>query len=291
MKANAARTPVDATSGMQEPEGMNQDIELAIIGCGNMGGAILDGMIAADGFPVERILVVERSAEIRSRCEQTGIPATEALADAREAKRILLAVKPQMFHEVAEGLGTLPRPTLVMSVMAGLSSKAIRKPLGEHARVVRTMPNTPCRIHAGITAVAPGIGATDEDLEQTEEILATVGEVVRVREEEMYAVTAISGSGPAYVFLLTEAWIDAAINQGIDRATAERLVRGTLQGATALVAGEEDPKALRAAVTSKGGTTAAAIAALEERFFRDAMNEAIEAATRRGIELDSEVAS
>ena len=270
---------------------MNHDIDIAFIGCGNMGGAILDGMIASGSHPPDKVLVVERSEELRARWAKTGVQVTETMADARGVPRLLLAVKPQGFAEAAAELGRLEASTLVMSVMAGLSSVTIRKALGPGTRVVRTMPNTPCRIHAGITAIAPGEGATEADVLDTEGIMATVGDTVRVREEEMYAVTAISGSGPAYVFLLAEAWIDAAMEHGIERDTAERLVKATLQGAARLAAGDEDPTDLRAAVTSKGGTTAAAIARLEERGFRMAMNEAIAAATMRGRELDSEVTS
>jgi pyrroline-5-carboxylate reductase len=270
---------------------MNQDIEFAFIGCGNMGGAILDGILGGKTLAPEKILVVERSEEQLARWARRGVRCTERLEEARRVPRILLAVKPQMFSAVAEELGPLPTSSLVISVMAGLSSDSIQGALGANARVIRTMPNTPCQIHAGITAIAPGLGSSAEDVQETERIMATVGEVVHVEESEMYAVTAISGSGPAYVFLLAEAWIDAAMEHGIEKATAERLVKATLQGAARLAGGDQDPAALRAAVTSKGGTTAAAIARLEERGFRAAMNEAISAATQRGRELDSEISS
>ena len=270
---------------------MNARLQLAIIGCGNMGGAILDGLISAGSPAREQILVIDTSEQVRDRCAERGMSTSSTVRDAGNAERILLAVKPQVFDEVAKELAPLSGPCLVMSVMAGLSSGTIRERLGASARVVRAMPNTPCRIHAGVTAVAAGVGADEPDVVETERILATVGDVVRVEEKDMYAVTAVSGSGPAYVFLLTEAWIAAAVSRGIERGTAERLVRGTLQGAAALVGGGEDPGELRAAVTSKGGTTAAAIAALEARGFRDAVDEAIGAATRRGVELDSEVPS
>ena len=270
---------------------MNQDIELAFIGCGNMGGAILDGILGGKTLAPEKILVVERSEALIARWSGCGVRCTERLEEARRVPRILLAVKPQMFSAAAGELGPLPTSSLVISVMAGLSSDSIQGALGANARVVRTMPNTPCQIHAGITAIAPGLGSNPEDIQETQRIMATVGEVVHVEESEMYAVTAISGSGPAYVFLLAEAWIDAAIAHGIEKTTAERLVKATLQGAARLAGGDQDPAALRAAVTSKGGTTAAAIACLEERSFRLAMNEAIAAATQRGRELDSEVSS
>ena len=270
---------------------MTQEFKLAFIGCGNMGGAILDGLIGSGDLPAGDILVVERSEAIRRRWSEVGVHTTGEMETARAASTLLLAVKPQGFAEAAEELGPLPESTLLISVMAGLSSEKIRNALGGAARVVRTMPNTPSKIHAGITAIAPGAGATEEDLETADRIMSTVGEVVRVREDEMHVVTAVSGSGPAYVFLLAEAWIDAATGHGLDPGTAERLVKATLLGAARLAADDADPAELRAAVTSKGGTTAAGIAALEERAFRAAMQDAIASATRRGRELDSEVAS
>lgn len=270
---------------------MASDIGLAFIGCGNMGGAILEGMLAAGTLPPNEILVVERSPEIRTRCAALGVHVAENESAARVAPRILLAVKPQSFPEVAEGLGPLPSSTLIVSIMAGLSSETIRCALGGNARIVRSMPNTPCKVHAGITAVASGKGANESDVAYAEEMLATVGEVVRVEESDMYVVTATSGSGPAYAFLLAEAWIDGAVEQGLDREIAEHLVKATMRGASMLVDKDTDHAMLRAAVTSTGGTTAAAIEVLEERGIREAIKEAIAAATQRGRELDSEVSS
>lgn len=270
---------------------MASDISLAFIGCGNMGGAILEGMLAAGTLPPDEILVIERSQDIRTRCAALGVQVDEHVATARSAPRILLAVKPQGFPDVAEALAPLPESALVMSIMAGLSSRTIRSAVGGHARIVRSMPNTPCKVHQGISAVSFGEGAEEPDVAYAEEMLGTVGEVVRVEEADMFAVTATSGSGPAYAFILAEAWIDGAIEQGLDRDIAERLVKATMRGASMLVDEDADHAMLRAAVTSKGGTTAAAIAVLEERGFPEAMRAAIAAATERGRELDSEVPS
>ena len=282
---------VDSSNVMKEPEAMSQEFKLAFIGCGNMGGAILDGLLeSADADPKD-ILVVERSTLIRERCRERGIRATDRMSEVGAARTLLLAVKPQGFAEAAAELGSVPGDALVISVMAGISSLKIRTALGGAPRVVRAMPNTPSRIHSGITAIAAGAGAVADDLRIAEEIMSTVGEVVRVREDEMHVVTAVSGSGPAYVFLLAEAWIDAAIAHGLEHETAIRLVKATLLGAARLADKDVAPAELRAAVTSKGGTTAAGIAALEERAFRLAMKDAIAAATRRGQELDSEVPS
>ncbi len=270
---------------------MDSNITLAFIGCGNMGGAILDGMLAAGTIPPEEVLVVDRSEEIRSYWEGKGVPVTPDVAAAREAPRLLMGVKPQGFTIVASELTPLPATTLVVSIMAGLSSDVIRASLGGEARIIRSMPNTPCKVQAGITAIAPGAGSTEEDLRYADAMLSTVGEVVHVEEKDMYAVTATSGSGPAYAFLLAEAWIDAAVEQGLERPVAERLVKATMRGAAALVDEDTDHAMLRAAVTSPGGTTAAAIAVLEESSIRAMMKSAVAAATQRGRELDSEVSS
>jgi pyrroline-5-carboxylate reductase len=270
---------------------MESGFSLAFIGCGHMGGAILKGVLAEGNRTANDILVVEKSAGRLEEWAELGVTTTERAADARSVSRILLAVKPQDFPSAAAELEPLPESTLVISVMAGLSSTAIQVALGNNARVVRAMPNTPCQIGVGITAIAPGIGATPEDLQFANELLSTVGAVVGVEEKHMHAVTATSGSGPAYAFLLAEAWLAAAIKQGLDAEVARRLVHETLAGAAALLAANPDAAALRKAVTSKGGTTAAALDRLEEHGFRTAMEKAVEAATDRGRELDSEVPS
>ena len=276
---------------MYEPAPMASNYSLGFIGCGNMGGAILTGVLRAGEIPASEILIVERSAERRQQWAALGVDTTEHIADLRAVPNILLAVKPQDFTPVAEALAPLPESTLLISVMAGLSSAAIRHAIGSDMRVVRAMPNTPCQIAAGVTAIAPGLGATQRDLEYANLLLATVGAVVDVKEDQMHAVTATSGSGPAYVFLLAEAWVDAAVKQGLPRDVAQELVHKTLAGGTALLAQNPDAIGLREAVTSKGGTTAAAITHLESEGFREAMIGALEAATNRGRELDSEVPS
>lgn len=270
---------------------MEFDFSIAFVGCGNMGGAILEGVLAAGDCNAKDILVIERSPSRIEAWSARGVTVSERDEDACRAACIVLAVKPQDFPAAAEGMGRLPASTLVISVMAGLSSSNIQSALGEHARVIRTMPNTPCQIGSGITAISSGAGSTPEDLEFARQLLGTVGKVVEVDESHMYAVTATSGSGPAYAFLLAEAWINGAVEAGLDPEVARELVHATLEGAAALLTEHKDAKALRAAVTSKGGTTAAAIEKLEDHGIHAAMRNAIEAATNRGRELDSEVPS
>jgi pyrroline-5-carboxylate reductase len=235
-------------------------------------------------------------------CHPVGVP------EAAAAPRLLLAVKPQVFPEVAAALrhastpapGTNPRASsgvtppgnapsrLAISVMAGLRSTRIAESLGPGTAVVRTMPNTPSAIRLGMTAIAPGPGATPDDLDWVRSLFTAVGGVVELDESHFHAVTAVSGSGPAWVFRMAEAWIAAAVAEGLPPETAERLVIETMFGAASLLRlGDRSPSELRTAVTSRGGTTAAGLAALDATGFDDAVQAAITAATARGRELDA----
>jgi pyrroline-5-carboxylate reductase len=174
----------------------------------------------------------------------------------------------------------------VVSIAAGVSTGSIESAAGRDLPVVRAMPNTPALVGAGAAAIAGGRHVTEDDLVWAETVLGAVGTVVRVPEASLDAVTGLSGSGPAYVFLVAEALIDAGVNAGLPRATADALVRQTLLGAALLLAeGDQEPEALRAAVTSPGGTTAAGLRVLEERATRAALIDAVAAATERSREL------
>jgi pyrroline-5-carboxylate reductase len=269
------------------------DATVAIIGFGAMGEAIAAGAIRAGVVAAGQIAAVDPSPERQASAERLGCRVSE-LAPAAEARRILLAVKPQSFPAVAavlRGAGIGSRPTTVLSVMAGISGDRIAAALGGSVAVIRSMPNTPARIGEGMTVLAPSIGAGPDDVAFAERLLGAVGRVAILAEPLLDAVTAVSGSGPAYVFLLAEAWEDAAVGLGIDRATARLLVRQTIRGASRMLdEPSADAAALRAAVTSKGGTTAAAIEVLETRDLRGALAEALAAAARRGGELARDAA-
>jgi pyrroline-5-carboxylate reductase len=205
---------------------------------------------------------------------------------AGDAAVLVLAVKPA---DVVEALtacaGVLPDGAVVLSIAAGVTIAALEA-AAPGRTVVRAMPNTGALVNQGATAIAGGTLATDLDLEVCERVLGTVGSVVRVPEAQLDAVTGLSGSGPAYVFLVAEAMIEAGVLVGIPRDTSEQLVRQTLLGAATLLADDgSSPEALRAAVTSPGGTTAAGLAVLETHGVRGAFLEAVEAATRRSREL------
>lgn len=257
-----------------------------------MGGALLRGGVASGVLSPERVVVAEPDG---SKREALGANArvvgtvAEALATGASHGVVLLAVKPQMFAGVAEeiraagGIGGRG----VFSIMAGVSMRAIGERLGT-ARLVRAMPNLPASISRGITAVSHSSGATAADVAFAKMLFGAVGEVVETEEAMIDAFTAVAGSGPAYVFLLAEAMEKAACAVGFDEATAAKIVRQTIAGSAELMArSPQSAAALRQAVTSKGGTTEAALAVLGAGGFEDVMSRAIEAARDRGRALGS----
>lgn len=262
-------------------------LELAVIGLGNMGGAVLKAILAASIIPAARIGVCDALEDRMVEFTDAGCRPLD-LGSAGRTDRILLAVKPQVFPGITGSIGPGAGPRLAISVMAGLRSPQIQAALGGDTRIVRTMPNTPAAIGAGVTAIAPGHGATDEDLAFTRMIFDAVGTTIDVDEAHMHAVTAVSGSGPAWVFRTAETWIAAAVKEGLPHATARTLVIETLFGASKLLReSEQDASALRESVTSKGGTTAAGLAALDRTGFDEAVHAAIRAAVERGHQLDA----
>ncbi|MBL9118975.1 MAG: pyrroline-5-carboxylate reductase [Phycisphaerae bacterium] len=260
----------------------------AVCGYGNMGQAVVEGAVRAGVLAASDVLAIEPDATRRGDAERFGCRVSADAADARDAPEVLLAVKPQSFPELARRLTTRSCRTTFISVMAGLSGRRILDAIGDrtaHA-VIRAMPNTPCRLGLGVTGIALSEGAAPGDDGLAMRLFAAVGRTVRVPEGMLDAVTATSGSGPAYLFLLAEAWERGARDLGFDQATARELVRQTIVGAARMLEDRSaDAADLRAAVTSKGGTTAAALAVLEARGFADAMREALAAAERRGREL------
>jgi pyrroline-5-carboxylate reductase len=252
-----------------------------------MGYAVAHGAIVHEVLVPGEILVAEVDPKRRAALEQLGCTVTDRATDTTSCPQIMLALKPQVFAQVAASMGPLPQPTVVISIMAGLGSKRIRQVLGDLARIVRVMPNMPCQIGAGVTAVAIGAGAQSDDTALAVQLFEALGQVVMVEEDQMHAVTAVSGSGPAYVFLLAEAMHAAAIELGLDTSTARTLVEQTIVGAGRLLnETDRDAAALRQAVTSPGGTTAAALKVKDDAGWADTVRRAIAAARDRGLELD-----
>jgi pyrroline-5-carboxylate reductase len=261
---------------------------VALLGGGRMGEALLAGLLDA-GWEPDGLAVAEVDADRRRALETTfaGVHVVPSPAWAvPDADVVVLAVKPgDVVAALESAAPALAEGALVLSIAAGVTLATLEAALPGRA-VVRAMPNTPALVREGAAAIAAGTAATDADLELAERVLGAVGVVVRVPESQLDAVTGLSGSGPAYVFLLAEAMIEAGVLVGLPRESARALVLQTLLGSGRLLAtGDESPEALRAAVTSPGGTTAAGLAELEAHGFRSAVLEAVRAATDRSREL------
>ncbi|QDU71646.1 pyrroline-5-carboxylate reductase [Mucisphaera calidilacus] len=259
---------------------------LGLIGAGNMAEAIARSAVEAGVLEAGQIVASDPSAERLSVFEAMGVAVTqENRRVVGESEQVMLAIKPQVLEAIAGDLSGLSSDQVLISIMAGLGTAKIAAVIGKPVRVVRVMPNTPVMVGKGMAGVCVGADtqAGDEDL--AVRLFESGGEVVRVDESLMDAVTAVSGSGPAYLFYLAEAMIEAAGAVGID-ADAERLVRQTIYGsAELLVRSDESAGELRRRVTSPGGTTAAAIERLEASEVRAAVVRAIQAARDRGREL------
>ena len=257
---------------------------IGAIGGGNMGEAFLRGLIRAGAKP-EQLIAADPDPARRSALErELGVRTTARNAEVVQASQlVLLAVKPDKLESAAEGLPRDSGP-LYLSVLAGRTLASLRRALGP--RVARAMPNTPALIGAGVSALALPADLPDADARQAEALLRAVGEVVRVPESALDAVTGLSGSGPAYVYLFIEALIDAGVREGLPAPVARQLAAATAVGAARMVAESTDhPAQLRQRVTSPAGTTAAGLAALEQAGFRAAILTAVHAATARAREL------
>ena len=264
--------------------------EVALIGAGNMGEAMLKGWLESGLLKTSDIAVSERDGARARLIKERYRVESEILitSAAAEARTVVVAVKPQdsglVLHEIA---GAVDNEKTVLSIVAGLSLGAIRDRLGPEPSLVRAMPNLAARVRAAVTAYAVDEGTGRLHRETVKDLLGVIGEVVEVDESYMDLVTALSGSGPAYFFLLVEALEDAGVKRGLTREISSRLARETLWGAaktlkeTGIEAGE-----LRVAVSSPGGTTLAALEELESSGFEKAIDNAVGAASKRAAELN-----
>jgi pyrroline-5-carboxylate reductase len=259
---------------------------IAIIGAGRIGEALLSGLLSsgwADIVVTSRR--PERIAELRDRY---GVDATTSNADAvRGARVVVIAVKPQDIDALLADVGPAIEPTqTVLSVAAAIPTARIESRLADGVPVVRAMPNAPSTVLEGMAGIAPGMHARDEHLAAAEEVLLHLGRVVRVSEQAMDAITAVSGSGPAYLALLAEAMIEAGILLGLSREVSTTLVVQTMFGTAKLLRDTKmHPVELREFVTSPGGTSISAIRELEQAGVRAAFLNAIQAAMTRAREL------
>ena len=257
--------------------------ELVVIGGGNMGAALLGGMLASGVVADADVAVVEPVAARRAQLVEM-FPGVTVAEEVPPCAAAVVAVKPPDVPPVVTAAAAAGARR-VLSVAAGVTTATLRAAAGDGVAIVRTMPNTPALVGEGVSAIAGADGTTEADLAWAERILAGVGLVVRVSESQLDAVTGLTGSGPAYVFLVAEALVDAGVTAGLPRGAAEQMVTQLLVGSAKLLAERGDPAALRAMVTSPGGTTAAGIGVLEERAVRAALIGAVRAATERSREL------
>lgn len=263
---------------------------VAFIGGGNMASAIIGGLLR-QGVPAAQIEVVEPFAPAREKLQaQFGVQARESAGQAlQRAALVLWAVKPQTFRDAAAQAAPFTRGALHLSVAAGIRSDSIAAWLGTQ-RVVRSMPNTPALVGKGMTALFAREAVTGADKRRVEEVIATTGEFLWVgAEADLDAVTALSGSGPAYVFFFLEAMTQAGVEMGLTREQAYKLAVGTFAGASELARASSDPaEVLRERVTSKGGTTHAAITSMENDQVKALFVKALHAARDRARELGDE---
>ncbi|MFZ4287164.1 pyrroline-5-carboxylate reductase [Variovorax sp. HJSM1_2] len=264
--------------------------KIAFIGGGNMSSAIIGGLLKSGLMPAQ-VLVVEPWDEARARLLKDFAISAQAQADAslQEASLVVWGVKPQTFHEAAQASAAHTASALHLSVAAGIRSDSIARWLGTE-RVVRAMPNTPALIGKGMTGLYAGGKVDTQDRTRVEQVLASTGGLLWVdAEAKLDAVTAVSGSGPAYVFYFMESMVQAGVDMGLTPEQAKTLALGTFTGAAELASRSSEPlETLRQRVTSKGGTTYAAISAMEQDEVKRQIVSAVRAAEKRAGELGDE---
>ena len=260
---------------------------LAILGAGVMGETVLSGLLRA-GWTSDRIIATDRRTERQVELEaKYGITMMTNEEAAAKADTVILVVKPQDMRDLLTEIApVVSSSTLIVSLAAGVDTASIEERLPEGTPVVRVMPNTPAQVDEGMAAISPGAHSDEEHLARVSELMSATGRVVTVPERYQDAVTAISGSGPAYLFFVVEAMIEAGVQLGLPRDTATELVVQTMLGSAKLLRETgEHPTVLRERVTSPGGTTAAAIRQLEDHKVRAAFITAMESARDRSRDL------
>jgi pyrroline-5-carboxylate reductase len=262
---------------------------IAFLGAGNMAEALVKGLLRAGVASPGEILLTDRRQERLAELEKSyGVrTSNDNKGAAAQAAIIVLSVKPQVMNKLlAEIAPALDGTKLVISIAAGVPLAAVERRVGHGVRIIRTMPNTPALVGAGATAISAGEHATPEDMEQAKALFDAVGKTVILDESLLDAVTGLSGSGPAYVFLIIEALSDAGVKMGIDRRNAQDLAAQTVLGsAQLLLETGEHPGRLKDQVTSPGGTAIAGLHTLEAGGLRTTLMNAVEAATQRAHEL------
>jgi len=267
--------------------------KVSFIGAGSMAEAVIAGIVHQKVLEKNQIYVInkENKARLDNLHEQYGIMgSTNKEQVINDADIIVIATKPHDVESALKDMAIYIKPNqLLISVVAGVSTEAIVKAVGKNVPVIRTMPNTSATIGYSATAICKGEFATDQHLAQAKELFEAIGSVSVVNEEQMHIVTGISGSGPAYIYYLVEAMEEAAKDEGLEEDIAKQLITQTIIGAGKMLQKRtESPAILRENVTSPNGTTAAGLATLQQRKFKEAMVACVKSATRRSEELGKE---
>ena len=262
-------------------------MSIAILGAGVMGEALLSGLVRSGLDPASITITDPRSERLTELTAKFGVKSSDNSSAVLHAKIVFAVVKPQDMAALLDEIKKSIQPgTLFISMAAGTTTESIQQRLPNGTPVVRVMPNTPALVDKGMSAISPGSHCDEVHLRQAEQLLSSLGKVIQVAEKHQDAVTAISGSGPAYIFYVVEAMIEAGVLLGLPRATATTLTLQTVLGAAAMLDETgEHPSVLRENVTSPAGTTAAALRELEDHKVRAAFLTAMEAARDRSREL------
>ena len=273
----------------EQVKGQLADTKLGFIGVGNMGGAIIRGLVSGGRVPKENLVFYDPDPARQAQMADLGVETALDNAEVMHSPVVLLAVKPQILPAVLAGVKEFARPWhLIISIAAGVPLKVLEEALPA-SRIIRVMPNAATLVGAGMAALAPGSGATTEDLALALELFKAVGQAVIVEERLMDAVTGLSGSGPAFVAVFIEALTDGGVKMGLPRALAHTMAIQTVLGTARLCLEEElHPALLKDLVTSPGGTTITGLHVLEEGRFRGLVMSAVEAAALRAKELGKE---
>ena len=273
-----------------------QQLKVCFLGTGSMGSAVLSGLLAS-GHPSKLVSATTKSEASAERLRAQGISALslETSPDANEllsadADVVVLGVKPYQLREVlAEIREELPKDAVVISMAAGIELATMASELPEHRNLIRSMPNTPALVRRGVTGLAAGVGADPGAMDIANWLYSSVGEVVEVAENQINALSAISGSGPAWIYFLIEKLEQVAVANGFSQSQAAQLVRSTLVGSAELLAAtSEEPAELRRQVTSPGGTTERIIATLDQAQLDQLFDAALKAAVARAEEIASD---
>jgi len=269
------------------------NLRVCFLGTGSMGSAVLRGLIDS-GHPVELISATTKSEESAVSLRAMGVSAlsVEQSPDANallsgDADVVVLGVKPyQIVDVLTEIAEELPKNSVVISMAGGIELKTMAAALPQHKNLIRSMPNTPAMVGQAVTGLAPHSTASADALDAAQWLFSSVGEVVKVEEQQINALSAISGSGPAWIYFIIEQWEKVAISKGFTQEQAETLVRSTLFGSAALLADSgEEPSVLRKNVTSPGGTTERIIATLDKANLEKLFSRALDAAVNRANEI------